>query len=94
MTRAQDSVWHPGASQTVAYTGTAGTSSAVSAQTYAVRVVVTTAAFVSLDGTATTSDVYVPANTPEVFQISPGDTVSAIQVSTGGNLHVTELDHV
>lgn len=98
MTRAQNSVWFPDTHQSVAYTGTAGTiTNAVGGQTYAVRVVVTSAAYIKIDKTptATTSDVYMPADTPEVFQISPGMKVSAVQVSTGGgNLHVTELTHV
>ena len=93
MHRSSDSVWRLGASQTVAYTGTAGTSSAVGTQTYAVSITVTTAAFVSLTGTATTSDHFMAANTPLIVQCSPGQTVSAIQSATGGNLHITELTH-
>lgn len=80
--------------QSVAYTGTAGTiATAVGTQTYKVRVVVTTAAYVKVGNspTATTSDVYMPADTPEYFTITPGMKVSAIQVSAAGTLHVTEL---
>jgi hypothetical protein len=32
-----------------------------------------------------------PANWPEHFIVSPGEAVSAIQVSTNGVLHVTEI---
>ena len=83
-----------GTSQVVAYTGTAGTiSNAVASGVYVIRVVVTTAAHIAIgtDPTATTSDVYMPADTPEYFVVSPGEKVSAIQVSSGGNLHVTEV---
>jgi hypothetical protein len=83
-----------GTHQSVAYTGTAGTiTNAVGAQTYKVRVVCTTAAYVLIGNspTATSAAVYVPADTPEYFTITPGQKVSAIQVSSGGTLHVTEI---
>ena len=83
-----------GTHQSVAYTGTAGTiATAIATGVTAVRVVVTSAAFVKVgnDPTATTSDVYMAANVPEVFTITPGQKVSAVQVAAGGTLHVTEL---
>lgn len=83
-----------GTHQSVSYTGTAGTiTSAASTGTHRVRVVVTTAAFVLIgkDPTATASDVYVPADVPHYFTISPGEKVSAIQSASGGTLHVTEI---
>lgn len=82
------------AHQSVAYTGTAGTiSNAVGEQTRAVRVLVTTAAYIKIgsDPTAAATDVYMPAAIPETFLINPGEKVSAVQVSSGGTLHVTEL---
>ena len=83
-----------GTAQSVAYTGTAGTiTNAVGTQTYKVRVVVTTAAFIKIDNapTATTSDTYLPDDSPEYFTITPGQKVSAIQLSAGGTLYVTEI---
>lgn len=83
-----------GTHQSVAYTGTAGTiTNAVGPQTRQIRVVVTTAAYVKIDQTptATSSDVYMAADSPEYFTCSAGMKVSAIQVSSGGTLHVTEL---
>lgn len=77
--------------QAVSYTGTAGTSSAVGAQTRRVLVWVTTVAYVAFGETATTNDCPLPANTPLVFDIRPGQTVSAIQASTGGTLYICEL---
>lgn len=82
-----------GTHQSVAYTGTAGTiANAVGANTRVVRVVCTSAAYIKIGAapTAAATDVYVPANTPEYFGIQPGQKVSAIQVSAGGTLHVTE----
>jgi hypothetical protein len=80
--------------QSVAYTATAGTiANAFGVGTWAARVVVTSAAFVRIGSspTATTSDVYLPADRPEVFVVNPGEKVSAVQVTAGGTLHVTEL---
>jgi hypothetical protein len=80
--------------QTVSYTGTAGTiSNGVGSQTYKVRVLVTTDAYIKIGDspTATTSDTYIPALTPEYFTITPGQKVSAIQVSSSGALKVTEI---
>jgi hypothetical protein len=42
--------------------------------------------------TATAADMYMAANVPEYFTVSPGQKASAIQVSSGGDLHVTEMD--
>ena len=80
-----------GPSGNAAYTGTAGTYT-VGSQTYKIRVLVTTDAWVTTDGTtpSSTAGAYVPASEPEYFTVSPGQTVKAAQVSTGGTLYVTE----
>jgi hypothetical protein len=83
-----------GSHQSVAYTGTAGTiSTAITTGTNKVRVVVTTAAYIKIGSspTATTSDVYMSADSAEYFTINPGEKVSAVQLSSGGTLHVTEV---
>jgi len=83
-----------GTHQSAAYTGTAGTiTNAFGSGTYKVRVVVTSAAYVKVGSspTATTADVYVPADAVEYFTAYPGEKVSAVQVSAGGTLHVTEI---
>lgn len=83
-----------GTHQSAAYTATAGTiTNAVATGTYKVRVVVTSAAFIKIGQsvTATASDVYMPADSPEYFSIYPGEKVSAIQSAAGGTLHVTEV---
>lgn len=85
---------YPSTTQTVAYTGTAGAiSNAVGANIHRVRITVTTDAFVAFGSapTATTSDMYVSAGYDHLFTIKPGQKVSAVQVSTGGNLYVTEM---
>ena len=78
--------------QSVSYTATAGTSSAVGAQTYAVLLHATTDAYVTFDGTATaTNSVFLKANEPYTFLIHPSETVSVVQVASGGTLYVSEL---
>lgn len=83
-----------GAGQTVAYTGTAGNSTAAPDGIHKVRVVVTTAAYVAVgkSAVASSSFTYMPADSPEYFTIRPGERVSAVQVSSGGNVNVTWID--
>ena len=83
-----------GTHQSVAYSGTAGTiTNAISAGVKKARIAVTSAAYVKVGvaPTATTSDPYMAADAPETVTIAPGEKVSAIQVSGGGTLHVTEV---
>lgn len=83
-----------GTHQNVAYTGTAGTiSTSITTGTNKVRVLTTTDAFITIGNspTATTADVYMPALSAEYFTITPGQKVSAVQVSANGTLHVTEV---
>lgn len=80
-------------SQTVAYTGTAGTSSAIGDQTEEVRLVASTDCFVTVNSvTATTANgFFLPADTPEYVHVTRGSTISAIQDAAGGNLYITEM---
>ncbi len=83
-----------GTHQSVAYTGTAGTiTNAIGNGVQKARIVCTSAAYVKVGvaPTATTSDVYWPADSIEYVTIKTGEKVSAIQVSAGGTLHVTEI---
>ena len=83
-----------GASQTVAYTGTAGTiSNALPPGAAAVWVFCTSIAFVKVgvSPTATATDIPVPASWPILIPIPNNNgniKVSAIQSAAGGNLHV------
>jgi hypothetical protein len=82
-----------GTHQSVSYSTSAGTiSTAIGTGVQKVRLVVTTASFVFVGSTgAATSDVYMPADSPEYITISPGQKVSAIQSAASGTLHVTEI---
>ena len=80
------------AAQTTTYTGTAGTVTGWPKGPNAVAVTVTTAAYVRVgEGvTATSADLYVPANTHVVITVPPTAnvwTVSAIQVASGGSVY-------
>lgn len=83
-----------GTVQSASYSGTAGTiSNPVGAQTYRVRVLVTTDAYIVIGNnpTATSSGTYLTGLVPEYFTITPGQKVSAIEISSSGTLNVTEI---
>lgn len=85
-----------GTKQTVSYTGTAGTiTNPIGTQTYRVRVICTSDAYVlPVDGTAVATaatGAYMPALSVEYFTVTPGQKVSAIQVSASGTLEVVEV---
>jgi hypothetical protein len=82
-----------GSPQNIAFSATPGTSAPFGTETYRVRVMVTSAAYVVIaNGTvATNADTMLAANFPETFICSPGMTVSALEVSASGVLSVTEL---
>lgn len=82
-----------GPSGNAAYTGAAGLYGPVSNETYKARIVVTTDAFVTTDGSipSPTSGAYVVALSPETFTVTPGQTVRAVQVTAAGTLYVTEF---
>lgn len=82
------------AAQTVAYTGTAGSTATFPAQTTALLVFCTTAAYVKVGVgvTATTASTPIPANTPIIMKIPPNSSgapvrASAIQIASGGNIY-------
>lgn len=86
--------YRAGLHQKVAFTGTAGvTTNGVSVGVNVVRVVLTSAGYIAFGAapTATANDIYLPANWPEYFNVTPGQKVSAVQDAAGGNLHVTEM---
>lgn len=83
----------PTTTQTVTVgVASAATTNAVSNTKY-VRIVSTTDCHIAFDTTptATTADIFLPADKPEIFQITPGHKVAAIQNAAGGTMFVTEL---
>lgn len=87
---------HPiyGSGSKTAYTGTAGTVT-VPGTTASVMIWVSTAAFVRVGGTATTSDLPLPANAPIIIPTTSTTgapiTVSAIQDASNGNMYVIAM---
>lgn len=81
-----------GPSGNATYTGTAGTYGPIGAEIYKVRALTTTDAWVTTDGStpSSTNGAYVVASSPEYFTTTPGQSVKAVQVSSGGTLYVTE----
>lgn len=79
--------------QVVAYTGTPGLSAATGSTINVVRIVLATAGFVAFGSapTAGTSDLFLPALWPEYFIISPGNKISIVQLSSGGNAYIGEM---
>lgn len=83
-----------GKSVTVAYTGTAGTTTALPAETKTVRIISTTDCFIEIGLSPTAvanTGLYLPALTAEYFQANAYDKVSAIQVAAGGSIYVTPM---
>jgi hypothetical protein len=79
----------PGASQTVSVSGSAASATAVSQRV--TRICATTDVHISVSGTATTSDYYIPANTVEFIHTFTGDTISFITDGTSGTAYVSEM---
>ena len=80
-----------GSGSVTSYTGTAGTTAAMKYGVNAVWVLCTTAAYVKVGPavTATSVDWPVAANVPVIIPLeSENSVVSAVQVASGGNLHV------
>ena len=79
----------PGKTQSIPYTATPATSAAIGAHTTRVRLVATTAALVTLGDAI---GMYLPPNWPEVFIVTPGQSLTVAQASATGNLYLTELE--
>jgi hypothetical protein len=79
---------------TISGTSSASTASALTSGTRKVRLTSTAAAFVAVGVsplTATTDDIYLPANVPLVLDAGQGEYVAAIRVSSSGVVYVTEM---
>ena len=79
----------PGSAQTVAVSGTAAASTSITARV--TRIVATVDVHISVSGTATVSDYYIPANTVEFIHTYNGDTISFITDGSTGTAYVSEM---
>jgi hypothetical protein len=60
-------------------------------QTVSVSIVATVDVHISVSGTATTSDYYIPSNTVEFIHTYSGDTISFITGGSTGTAYVSEM---
>ena len=74
------------------YTASASTAIPVGSAVYKVRIICTTDAYVRTDSVTATSlnGTYVSALSAEYVTVNPGQTITAVQVSAGGSIQVTE----
>lgn len=81
-----------GLSQDVAIGAASAASTAFSAETYKVRVKVTSDCRVRItqNPTAISTDTYMSAGDTEWFTCNPGEKIACIQVSASGTMNVTE----
>jgi hypothetical protein len=81
-----------GATQTIAYDASVAITNAFGPETYQLRLVSDSACCYRVgDGaqTATTADVFLPANTIDFVIVSPGQRISAIKAATNGLVTAT-----
>ena len=84
----------PTTHQAITSTGTSSQSSAFGSQTEYVRIAADADCHIefggnaSSDPTATTSTIFIPADQPEIFKVSPGEKVASIG---SANVFVTEM---
>ncbi len=79
----------PGAAQTVSVSGTTAASTSIPQRV--TRILSTVDLHISVSGTATTSDYYIPANTVEFIHTYTGDTISFITDGSTGTAYVSEM---
>ena len=82
-------VLRPGDAQTVSVSGTAASSTSLTQRV--TRIIATVNVHISVEGTATTSDYFLPANTIEYIHTYNGDTISFITDGTSGTAYVSEM---
>ncbi len=79
--------------ESVAYTGTAGQSAAFASGIHAIRICASSASYykIGANPTATSADTYLPADEVEYLIVNPGQKISFVQVSAGGNASISQL---
>jgi hypothetical protein len=74
-----------------ATTGASTASSALSSSARVARIVARESVYYEINGTASSSTVYLPQNAVEYVHVYAGDTISFKAVSTDGTVHITEM---
>ena len=86
----QNAVGRLDAVQSIPFDATPATSNPIGAHTFKVRLVATTACFVSIGAAV---NAYLPANLPEYFIVTPGSAsvVTVTQATAAGTLNLVEV---
>ena len=84
-------VLRPTTVSVVSLSGSAASAPATAAGIRVARIVSDTDCFYSVEGTATTSSSYLPANAIEYIHVFTGDTVSVITSSSSGSAYITSM---
>lgn len=84
-------VLRPSTTATLSISGTAADSSAITGDVRVIRIVATVDCHYTLNETADTSDVFLPANSVEYIHIFDRDYVSVITDGTAGTAYITEM---
>jgi len=84
-------VLRPVSTSTVNVSGSAGASSAISANARVARIITTAPVYYSVTGTATTTSAYLPSDTIEYIHVYEGDTISFVTDGSTGVAYVTEM---
>ena len=74
-----------------ATTGSSTASSALSTSARVARIVATESGYYEINGTASSSTVFLPQNAIEYVHVYSGDTISFRAASTGGTAYITEM---
>ena len=84
-------VLSPVSTEKLALSTVAASAAALSLSTNVVRIVSDVPCFYRLDGTATTSHTYLPADTVEYIKLMPERTLSVILASGTGSMYISEM---
>lgn len=82
----------PGVSQNVAFSSSSAQSAAFQSSTSIIQLVATQVCFIKMGSnpTATSSDMYIPANTVVRVGVTAGQKLAVIRSSADGTLYITE----
>ena len=84
-------VLKPISTEKLSISGSAASGAALASTTTVLRLIATLDCYYSLDGTATTSSVYLPAGTIEYIGVENADTLSVITGGSTGSMFITEM---
>jgi len=84
-------VLRPSTTTTLSVSATAAPTGVITGDVRVIRIVATTGIFYTLNEVATTSKVYLPADSVEYIHIVDRDYISVITSGTSGTAYITEM---